>query len=158
MILTVFLYGAIIMNDPELKIPFGHEDNQILRPRFDWAFYITLLTGIGCVILGCVIWILNYFVPQKIAIVFSRVVAEEDDIIHEDEPESEHLLSEECNMPTHSSKKSTQWGITRFRQIQRLPHSSSHSHLGSQHLNSKSDIPLGDVSQGPITITVSTIT
>ena len=32
MILTVFLYGTIIMNDPELEIPFGHEDDQILQP------------------------------------------------------------------------------------------------------------------------------
>ena len=159
MILTIFFYGTIIMNDPELKIPFGHEDNQILQPRFGWAFYITLLTGIGCVILGCVIWALDFFFPRKIAIVFNRVVVEDDEFFYEDEPEPEHLLLEEYGVPIRSSKRSTQWGITRYRRTQRLPRSSSqYSQLGNRRFNNESDIQLEDVSQGPTSITESTKT
>ena len=159
MILTIFFYGTIIMNDPELKIPFGHEDNQILQPQFGWAFYITLLTGIGCVILGCVIWALDFFFPRKIAIVFNRVVVEDDEFFYEDEPEPEQLLLKEYGVPIRSSRRSTQRGITRYRQTQRLPRSSSqYSQLGNRRFNIESDIPLEDVSQGPTSITVSTKT
>ena len=139
MILTVFLYATIIMNDPELEIPFGHEDDQILRPRFGWAFYLTLLTGIGCVILGCVIWVLNFFVPQKIAIVFNRVVVEDDEFFHKVEPESEQKLFEECG----DTKMSTQSGITRYRQTQRLRRGSiPYPQLDSQHFKNESDTQL----------------
>ena len=158
MIMAIFFYGIIIINDPELKIPFGHDDSEILDPDFGWAFYLTLFTGLGCIGLGCVIWAMDFFVPRKIAIVFDRTVVEDDEFFQEETLESQEPTLEEYGVSTRGTKRSTQRGLGRYRQTQRLPRSGSTRSRGSQRFKNEADIPLEDVPQAPISITVSTKT
>ena len=158
-IMAIFFYGIIVINDPELKIPFGPEDEEILDPDFGWAFYLTLLTGLGCIGLGCVVWALDFFVPRKIAVVFDRTLVEDDEFFQEDTFEPEQPTLEEYGVSTRGTKRGTQRGLGRYRQTQRLPRSGSmRSQRGSQRFKNEAEIPLEDVPQGPISITVSTKT
>ena len=124
MILAIFFYGIIIKNDPELKIPFGPGDEYTLEPQFGWSFYLTLFTGLGCVVLGCLIWALDFFVPRKIAIVFNQIFVEDDEFFREEVLESEQLVLEEYGMPIRSVRK-TPRGLSRYRQTQRKSRSAT---------------------------------
>ena len=74
-------YGIIIINSPRLKVPFGdiRGDVTFLNPTFGWAWYLSLFTGIATVVLAILIWLLNYFMPRRIATVFHHSVVEEDE-------------------------------------------------------------------------------
>lgn len=156
MIMAIFLFGIIIINDPELKIPFGTHD--ILEPHFGWSFYLTLFTGLGCIFVGCLIWLLDFFVPRKIAIVFNHTVVEDDEFFQEEEPEQDQPTLDEYGVSTRGLRK-TQRGLTRFRKTQRKPRSTTlRSRGGSQRLKNEATIPLDDLPQGQVSITVSTKT
>lgn len=81
MICACASYGIIIINSPQLKIPFGDIEGRVtfLFPTFGWAWWLTLMTGIVTIGLAILIWVLNYFMPRKIAIVFHHSVVEEDE-------------------------------------------------------------------------------
>ena len=156
MIMAIFFYGIIIINDPELKIPFG--TNYIIEPHFGWSYYLTLFTGLGCVILGCFIWALDFFVPRKIAIVFHRTTLEDDVFFEEPEPEQEQQSTlEEYGVSVRGVRK-TQRGLTRFRQTQRKPRTTLRSQGGNQQFRNEAAIPLEDMPRGATTVTVSTKT
>ena len=158
MILAIFFYGIIIINDPELRIPFGPSDDETIIPHFGWSFYLTLFTGLGCIFFGCIIWLMDFFVPRQIAVVFNHTIVEDDEFFQEEEPEPEQPTLEEYGVSTRGVRK-TQRGLTRFRQTQRKPRSTTlRSRGGSQRLKNEAAIPLEDMPQGPVSITVSTKT
>ena len=74
-------FGIIIINSPPLKVPFGNNEGAVtfLFPTFGWAWWLTLWTGIATVALAIQIWVLNYFMPRRIATVFHHSVVEEDE-------------------------------------------------------------------------------
>ena len=74
-------FAIITLNSPELKIPFGdiRGGQVLLDPEFGWAWYLTLLTGIATIGLAILVWVLNYFMPRRIATVFHHSVVEEDE-------------------------------------------------------------------------------
>ena len=160
MIMAIFLYGIIIINDPELKIPFGPGDDYTIQPHFGWSYYLALFTGLGCIFVGCLIWALDFFVPRQIALVFNRSIVEDDEFFHEEEPELEQQPTlEEYGVSTRGVRK-TQRGLSRYRQTQRRPRNSTQrSRRGSQRLKNEATIPLEDIPQSqPVSITVSTKT
>lgn len=81
MVLSCFAYGIIILNDPKMKIPFANPIDQavFIDPQFGWPWWLTLFTGIGLIVLGFVILLLDFFLPRKIAVVFHHSVVEEDE-------------------------------------------------------------------------------
>ena len=80
MILAVFAFGVIVINDPELKIPFADDHTAVfIEPKFGWSFYLPLFTGIALFFLGIAIYMMDYFIPRKIAAVFHHSIVEEDE-------------------------------------------------------------------------------
>lgn len=74
-------FGIIIINSPPLKVPFGNIEGAVtfLFPSFGWAWWLTLVTGIVTMGLAILVWVLNYFMPRKIATVFHHSIVEEDE-------------------------------------------------------------------------------
>ena len=81
MILACFAFGVIILNDPKMKIPFSNpvDHTVFVDPQFGWSWYLTLFTGIGTLVLGLVVLLMDFFLPRKIAVVFHHSVVEEDE-------------------------------------------------------------------------------
>ncbi|XP_065907308.1 dual oxidase maturation factor 1-like isoform X2 [Dysidea avara] len=157
MILAIFFFGIITINDPELLIPFGPGEDNTIDPHFGWSFYLCMLTGIGCVFCGCLIWFMDYFFPREIAKVFNHSLIEDDEFFQEEEPEPEQPTLEEYGVSTRGVRK-TQRGLTRYRQTQRKPRSTLRSTRGGSQRLKEAAIPLEDLPQGPgpVSITVST--
>ena len=74
-------FGIIIINSPALRVPFGDIEGAVtfLTPAFGWAWYLSLFTGIVTMGLAILVWVLNYFMPRKIATVFHHSIVEEDE-------------------------------------------------------------------------------
>ena len=82
MILSVFAFAIIVINDPDLKIPFADDHTVVfIEPKFGWSFYLPLFTGIALFFLGIAIYLMDYFIPRKIAVVFHHSIVEEDEFI-----------------------------------------------------------------------------
>lgn len=81
LILACFSFGVIIVNDPKMKIPFANPVEHVVfvDPQFGWSFYLPLFTGILLVFLGLFIYLMDYFLPRKIAVVFHHSIVEEDE-------------------------------------------------------------------------------
>jgi len=145
MILANFFYGITIMNDPELVIPFNAEDK--LKPTFGSSFYFSLFTGFFCIFMGCLIWALDFFAPQKTAVMFNHTAAE--------------FCQEECHLEQPEYGVSsfgvcrTERGITVLRQsLRKKRHtvrlsSGRSSRSGSQNFiyNNANIIPLEDTTR-----------
>jgi len=76
MILANLFYGVIIINDPELVIPFNAEDK--LDPTFGSSFYLSLFTGVFCIVIGCLIWALDFFAPHWTAVMFYHTAPQDN--------------------------------------------------------------------------------
>ena len=147
MILAVFFYGIIIMNDPELVIPFNAEDR--LHPTFGSSFYFSLFTGFFCIFIGCLIWALDFFAPQKTAVMFNHTAAEFCQ-------EESHLEQPEYGTSSFGVCR-TERGVTVFRQslrkrrhtIRLSTQSGRSTRSGSQNFmyNNNNIIPLEDIAQ-----------
>lgn len=147
MILANFWYGVIIINDPPLEFPFADSRGSrvLLAPSFGWSWYLVLVTGILSFFLGLVIFILNYFVPRKVAVVFNLEVAEEDDIFFQEAAEEGGAAGlDEYGVSTGSSTR-RRGTVSRFRQTQRKTRKTQRSTRGQQS-GSPGDIPLQEVS------------
>lgn len=81
MVCACAAFGIIIINSPILQVPFGdiHGELVFLRPKFGWAWYLSLFTGLVTIGLAILIWVMNYFMPRRIATVFHHSVVEEDE-------------------------------------------------------------------------------
>ena len=79
MLLACFTYGITIRNDPVLEI---HFPDATLQPKFNYAFWLTLVTGTGTVCLALVIALVDRCWPRKAAAFFhhSTII---DDILFE---------------------------------------------------------------------------
>ena len=98
MILTVFAYGIIIINDPPLELPF---QDAILKPAFGWSWWLTLWTGVGTFFLGVFILLLDRFWPSKAAAIFHHSVVEDDAFFsEEDGAEPQPKFEEYGSAPT----------------------------------------------------------
>lgn len=75
--LASLTYGVLIQNDPPLRI---HFPDDILRPNFNYSFYLTVATGGVTTLLACVILLIEKFSPRKTATIFHHTVIEEDTI------------------------------------------------------------------------------
>lgn len=105
MILSVFAYGVIIINDPPLELPFQDAalnrstsnattsnatttlPSTVLKPSFGWSWWLTLWTGVGTFFLGIFILFLNRFWPNKAAVVFHHSVLADDEFFAEEDDE-----------------------------------------------------------------------
>jgi hypothetical protein len=146
MILAIFTYGVIIINDPPLVIPFAE---GMVRPAFGWSWYLVLVTGLLCLFLGILIVILDYFIPRKIAIVFNRTLIEEDDVFYvedEETPETKDPGLGEYGVSTRGSNRYTRrQTVSKFRQTQRKSRKTTRSTRSGQ-LDESGDIALQNVS------------
>lgn len=81
MILACFAYAIIIMNDPEMAIPFANEIQGpvFLKPTYHWSFYLPLFTGIATFFIGVAVYLGDYFVPRQVAVIFHHSIVEEDE-------------------------------------------------------------------------------
>lgn len=75
MLLACLSYGVVIQNDPPLQI---HFPDAVLRPSFNYAFYLTLVTGILTVFGGIVIVLMDWVYPRTIAAFFHMGMIEDD--------------------------------------------------------------------------------
>ena len=77
MLLACLTYGVTIRNDPSLEI---HFPDATLRPSFNYAFWLTLVTGSLTVILALVISYVDSYWPRNAANVFHHSTIIDDDI------------------------------------------------------------------------------
>jgi len=146
MILANLFYGIIIINDPELVIPFNAEDK--LKPTFGSSFYFSLFTGFFCIFIGFLIWVVDFFAPQKTAVIFNHTEAE--------------FCQEECHVEPEYGTTSlgvcrTEKGVTVLKKSlakkQHTVHSATPSRTslqsGSQNFthNNGNIIPLEDITE-----------
>lgn len=75
MCLASLTYGVVIQNDPPLRI---HFPDAVLRPEFNYAFYLTGATGLLTALCACLIILMDILVPRKIATIFHHAIIEED--------------------------------------------------------------------------------
>jgi len=147
-------FGIIIINSPPLKVPFGNNEGAVtfLFPTFGWAWWLTLWTGIATVALAILIWVLNYFMPRRIATVFHHSVVEEDEFFQVDEEEEvgEKPSLDEYGVSTRGTRRggttrgrTQRRGLSKYRQTQRKPRSTVRSSTRGQRLNE--DIQLSEV-------------
>ena len=78
-LLAALTYGVVSQNDPPLRVYFA---DNVLRPTFNYAFYLTLFTGLLTVVLAGVVVVMDIFYPRKIATFFHHALTE-DDVIFE---------------------------------------------------------------------------
>lgn len=147
MILADFWYGVIIINDPPLEFPFADSSGSmiLLRPAFGWSWYLVLVTGILSFFTGIAVFILHYFVPRKVAVVFNLEVTEEDDIFYEAPEEKGAAGLDEYGVSASGSTR-RRGTVSRFRQTQRKTRKTQRSSRG-QGAESGGDIPLQEVRQ-----------
>lgn len=79
MCLAALTYSVLIQNDPPLRI---HFPDAVLRPNFNYSFYLTLITGILTILAAMVIIVMDILWPRKIATFFHHTLTE-DDVIFE---------------------------------------------------------------------------
>lgn len=77
MCLAALAYSVIVQNDPPFKIRFA---DGVLKPNFNYAFYLTLVTGGLTVVAACVVIFLDLFFPRKVAAFFHHAIIEDDTI------------------------------------------------------------------------------
>lgn len=132
-------------------LPFANQVSGpvFLQPHYGWSFYLVIITGIITFALACVVLLMDFFFPRKIAVVFHHSVVEEDEFFQvEDEEgeEGEKPSLEEYGASTRGIRKgattrrggTTRRGLDRYRQTQRKPRSTVRSttgRSGSQRLN-----------------------
>lgn len=75
LLLAVLNYGVLIQNDPPLRIIFP---DATLRPKFNYSFYLTLVTGAVTSILACVILLVDFIYPRRTAEFFHHSVIDDD--------------------------------------------------------------------------------
>jgi hypothetical protein len=160
MILACFAFGVIILNDPKMKIPFSNpvDHTVFVDPQFGWSWYLTLFTGIGTLVLGLVVLLMDFFLPRKIAVVFHHSVVEEDEFFAQDEDEVEEVgkgegFGEKLGGRTRATRRggaarggTTRRGISRYRNTERKPRSTVRSTGGgSQRRVEEGGIPLTEI-------------
>ncbi|XP_077978626.1 dual oxidase maturation factor 1-like [Glandiceps talaboti] len=72
LLLSNLIYGTL-RTGPDLEIPFQH---AVLRFHFGWSFWIILVTGLLCLCLGIIIWLLDYYFPVQTATFFGHDIIE----------------------------------------------------------------------------------
>ena len=75
--LAALTYGVVVQNNPPLTIPF---QDGVIRPTFNYSFYLTVITGGLTMIAAIVIIIMDIFWPRKIATFFHHSLVEDDAI------------------------------------------------------------------------------
>ncbi len=75
--LAAFSYGIIVQNDPPLQIPF---QDGVLKPTFNYSFYLTAVTGGVTMIAACVILLVDWLWPRKIAHFFHHSLVHDDNV------------------------------------------------------------------------------
>ncbi|XP_028409127.1 dual oxidase maturation factor 1-like [Dendronephthya gigantea] len=68
MVIGNIIYGTLRWGT-DLKIPFN--SHAILEPSYGWCFYLSLLTGLACIILAVVIYIIDLINPTATASFFN---------------------------------------------------------------------------------------
>jgi len=147
MVLANFFYGLTIINDPELVIPFNAEDK--LKPTFGSSFYFSLFTGFFCIFIGCLIWALDFFAPQRTAVMFNHTAAEFcQEEFHLEQPEYSASSFGVCR--TERGVTVLRQSLRKKRHTIRLSTPSRRSlQSGSQNFvhNNPNVIPLEDITQ-----------
>lgn len=73
------IYGTLRWG-PDLVIPFTAHDK--LEPHFGWCFYLSLITGIGCILLAIAIIVVDLYYPSATASFFNiDILASFEDVV-----------------------------------------------------------------------------
>ena len=139
MIMAVFWYGVIIINDPPLAIPFP---SGFLTPQFGWSWGLTCATGIGTFFLSLFLLVLDYFFPRTTAQVFNLHRIAEDDIFYQ-ETTPEAKEDEFGVSDVRASNRRRGGTVSRFRQTQRKSRKTTRSTRGHEEVSG--DIALSEV-------------
>ena len=75
--LAALTYSVMVQNDPPLRI---HFPDDVLRPTFGFSFFLTIITGILTIKGACVVLVMNFCAPRKVAIFFHHTTIEDDTI------------------------------------------------------------------------------
>lgn len=73
--LAPLTYSVLIQNDPPLQI---HFPDAILRPQFNYPFYLTTVTGVLTILGAAAVAIMNIIFPRKMAAFFHHAYIEDD--------------------------------------------------------------------------------
>ncbi|PVD38821.1 hypothetical protein C0Q70_01444 [Pomacea canaliculata] len=82
---TSNIIWATLRNVNELKIPFS--DKHVLEFAFGGSFWICLITGILCIILGVVVYVMDLRCPQLIATFFNADVIQDSEEVQVEKEE-----------------------------------------------------------------------
>ena len=77
LLLAILSYSVIIQNDPSFRI---HFPDGIIRPKFNYAFYLSLFTGFCTCVAAIVIIVMDFLYPRKTAAFFHHGLIEDDAI------------------------------------------------------------------------------
>ncbi|XP_070564580.1 dual oxidase maturation factor 1-like [Ptychodera flava] len=72
-LLLANLLFATLRWGPELTIPFK---DAVIQFQYGWCFWVTLITGFLCIVLGGLILLLDYYLPAEVATFFGHDVIE----------------------------------------------------------------------------------
>lgn len=75
--LAALTFSIVIQNDPPLQV---HFPDAILRPKFNYSFYLTAATGVMTCILACIVLVMQNLYPRKVALFFHHTLLEDDAI------------------------------------------------------------------------------
>ena len=101
MVLGNIIYGTLRWG-PDLVIPFN--SHAKLEPKYGWCFYLSLLTGLACIILAVVIYVIDLYRPNATASFFNIdiLASFEDEVLVKSAPGEED--QNEANGDTHEMK------------------------------------------------------
>ena len=77
MCLAGLTYGVLIQNDPPFLVRFP---DAVLRPKFNYSFYLTTVTGVVTMVCACLIVCMDFIYPRKVASFFHHALTEEDTV------------------------------------------------------------------------------
>jgi hypothetical protein len=77
MCLACLTYGVGVQNSPPLSI---HFPDGVLRPKFNYSFYLTGATGVLTIFGAFVIVFMDIFYPRRIGAFFHHALTEEDNV------------------------------------------------------------------------------
>ncbi len=76
-LLSALTYGVVIQNDPPLRIYFP---NAVLRPHFNYSFYLAIGTGTLTCLIALLILLIDYIAPRTSARIFHHSSIEDDEV------------------------------------------------------------------------------
>ena len=75
--LSALTYSVVVQNDPPFMV---HFPDAVLKPTFNYSFYLTVVTGGLTILASFVIFVMDLNYPRKVATFFHHAVISDDAI------------------------------------------------------------------------------